>query len=40
MKAKEIINLCENDNVITGQEFYEQFKAYFIKGWIAISIFC
>ena len=39
MKAKEIINLCENDNVITGQEFYEQFKAYFIKKMRSVDLY-
>ena len=31
MKATEIINLCEDENILTGQEFYEQFSSYFIK---------
>ena len=30
MKTVKMINVCE-DNVLTGQEFYEQFKVYFIK---------
>lgn len=36
MKATEIINLCEED-MITGQEFNEQFRAYFIKKMRSIG---
>lgn len=37
MKAKEIINLYEEDT-ITGREFYEQFESYFIKKMKSIGV--
>lgn len=36
MKAKEILNLCEND-ILTGHEFYDQFSFYFIKKMKSIG---
>lgn len=36
MRAKEILNLYEN-NTITGSEFYEQYRSYFIKKMKSIG---